>query len=61
MNSISGVGFEEAWTGRRKDEVLTPGGPIAIHLIGLRSLRINKASSGRPKDLDDLSHLPEPA
>ena len=32
---------------------------IPVKLIDLRDLRKNKLAAGRPKDLDDLRHLPD--
>jgi hypothetical protein len=31
---------------------------VPVNLINLRHLKINKQASGRPKDLNDLEHLP---
>jgi len=32
-------------------------GGVDVALISLHHLKVNKAASGRPKDLDDLQHL----
>lgn len=55
LNQISGVDFAEAYAEREMMEV----DGLNIPVIGLRHLRANKAASGRPKDLGDLSELPE--
>ena len=55
LTQISGVSFEEAWAGRIEMEV----DGVPIHLISLNDLRKNKAASGRPQDLADLSRLPK--
>lgn len=54
LTSVSGVEFEECWPSR--EEMLLDGEPVL--LPSLSDLRRNKAASGRPKDLEDLKHLP---
>lgn len=54
LTSVSGVEFEECWSSR--EEMLLDGVPV--WLPSLEDLRRNKAASGRPKDLEDLRHLP---
>lgn len=54
LNQISGVTFSEAYAAREQMEV----DGLSIPVISLRHLRQNKAASGRPKDLGDLSELP---
>lgn len=54
MNSIDGVEFETCFANRIDTEI----DGIHVPVIGLSDLRKNKAESGRPKDLDDLEHLP---
>jgi len=54
LTSVSGVEFEECWPSR--EEMLLDGEPV--FLPSLSDLRRNKAASGRPKDLEDLKHLP---
>ena len=51
---IDGVQFNDCY-GRRL-ETLVNG--VRVNLISLEDLRINKAASGRNKDLDDLENLP---
>lgn len=56
LTSVSGLDFEACWAERR--EMLLDGEPVL--LPSLADLRRNKAASGRPKDLEDLKHLPDP-
>lgn len=51
---IDGVEFRDCF--RRRVEIIVEGIPVS--LISLADLRINKAASGRNKDLDDLENLP---
>ena len=55
LNRISGVTFEDAYATREVREL----NGLSIPLISLKMLRQNKAASGRPKDLGDLSELPD--
>lgn len=55
VNAISGVSFDKCYAARKK--VIIDG--IRVSLINLRDLRKNKKAAGRPKDLDDLEHLPK--
>ena len=52
--TISGVIFEECYAERIVDII----DGVEVHLISLRHLKINKAASGRHKDLSDLENLP---
>jgi len=52
---IDGVDFPSCF--RRRVEQKVEG--IVVNLIGLADLRLNKAASGRNKDLADLENLPE--
>ena len=54
MTSISGVTFGECYAER----VTADMGGVEADLISLRHLKLNKAASGRHKDLDDLENLP---
>src|SRR5438874_805371 len=56
FTSIPGVQFQDCY--RRRVIHLVDGIPISI--ISLADLRINKAASGRHRDLDDLEHLQPP-
>jgi hypothetical protein len=56
LTSISGVGFDEAWTARVTHEV----GGIRVPFLGRADLVRNKRASGRTKDQADLEALGEP-
>jgi|GEM_PF-3186505 len=51
--TISGVKFEECYANRIVDRL----DGVAVNLINLNHLKINKKASGRLKDLNDLQHL----
>ena len=53
LTAISGVNFAECYAAR----VFTNMDGVAVNLISLPHLKINKQASGRHKDLDDLEHL----
>lgn len=55
MNQISGVDFAQAWANRVSLDL----DGLAVPLISLADLRVNKKVSGRHKDLADLEELPE--
>lgn len=55
VTTIGGVEFSECV--KRAEAAEIAG--LTVPIIGLEDLRINKAASGRPKDLVDLEHLPE--
>jgi predicted nucleotidyltransferase len=52
--SISGVTFENCYRAR----LVTQLDGVAVSLIDLEHLKINKRAAGRHKDLDDLENLP---
>lgn len=52
--TISGVTFEECYAERVVDVL----DGVAVNLIDLKHLKINKKASGRYKDLNDLENLP---
>ncbi|MEM6256887.1 MAG: nucleotidyltransferase [Planctomycetota bacterium] len=56
VTSIGGVDFDRCKNSADQFEVAG----VLIPVIGLKDLRTNKAASGRPKDLVDLEHLPNP-
>jgi hypothetical protein len=56
LTSISGVGFDEAWSDRVTHE--TEG--LAVPFLGRAALVRNKRASARAKDLADLEALGEP-
>jgi hypothetical protein len=53
LTSISGVTFAECYAAR----VIAELDGVRAKLISLEHLRINKAASGRYKDLNDLTNL----
>lgn len=53
LNEIDGVTFKKVWAGAT---VLTIQGQT-MRVIGLAELRANKASTGRPKDAEDVRRL----
>ena len=53
LTAISGVTFDEAWSGREPFELAGR----TIHFIGRAALMRNKQASGRPKDMADLEIL----
>lgn len=55
VTTIGGVEFDDCY---KRAEIAYLAG-IEVPLMSLKDLRINKAASGRPKDLIDLEHLPE--
>lgn len=55
LQTISGVTFDEYWPNRFYYE----DGDRRVPVISLSDIRKNKRAAGRPKDLADLSHLPE--
>lgn len=57
--SLGTVSFEEAWAHRVNDSIEVAGKPVPVSILGLHELRRSKQDAGRPKDLDDLDHLPE--
>ena len=54
LTTISGVKFDECY----KERVIDQIDDIAVNIISLRHLKINKKHSGRHKDLNDLENLP---
>jgi hypothetical protein len=53
-NRISGVSFSDCYARRVVDTIAG----VQVSMISLDDLKNNKRSSGRPKDLADLSYLP---
>jgi len=54
FTAIPGLNFEESFCQRVVDEV----DGTEVNIISLEQLKINKKTSGRHKDLDDLENLP---
>jgi len=55
LTSISGVDFDDAWP----DRVVVPIDRLAVPVIGLRQLYVNKLASGRDKDRQDAAIVKE--
>ncbi len=55
LTGVSGLTFEEAWSGR----VMHPVNGLTVPFLGREALVRNKRSSGRFKDLGDLESLGE--
>jgi predicted nucleotidyltransferase len=55
LTSVSGLTFDQCYSDRRKASM----DGLRVSVVSLRDLKRNKAAAGRPKDLDDLEHLPE--
>jgi hypothetical protein len=53
LTEISGVRFDEAWTGH----TVHPFGTVTAPFIGKSAIIKNKKATGRPKDLADLERL----
>lgn len=53
LAAISGVPFDEAWSGALRVRYATH----ELRVLGIRELLANKRASGRPKDLDDVRRL----
>lgn len=54
LKEISGLNFNEVW----EKSVLSEIENIAMRIIHLNHLKINKKASGRAKDINDLENLP---
>ncbi len=54
LTGISGVAFDVCY---QEGQIVDFSG-VKVNLIGLAHLKLNKAASGRYKDLNDLEHLP---
>lgn len=53
------VPFARAWQNRVHESIVVDGRQVPVWIVGLADLREAKREAGRPKDLDDLAHLPE--
>lgn len=53
LSSISGVTFDEAWSGAIRIAL----GQAELRVLGLRELLVNKRAVARPRDLDDVRRL----
>jgi hypothetical protein len=54
LTGVSGLEFADCYAAR----LVASLGEVEVSLISLEDLKINKAASGRYKDLNDLEHLP---
>ncbi len=62
IDLIAGLGtvpFAAAWQARVREAISVNGALVPVWVLGLSDLRRSKREAGRPKDLDDLDHLPE--
>ncbi len=57
LNRIDGVDFADAWESRTVVDLETDEGRVPVFYVGIEELILNKATAGRPKDLDDLPFL----
>lgn len=57
INTIEGVGFDEAWEHRTSETGTIRGETCAVNLLGLKQLLKNKNALQRNKDLDDIKFL----
>jgi len=57
--SLRSVPFERAWASRVQSHITVDGVRVPLLILGLQDLRRAKQEAGRPKDLDDLQHLPK--
>lgn len=57
--NLDSVPFEQAWASRVRESVVVGSERVPVTILGLADLRRSKRVAGRPKDLDDLAHLPE--
>ena len=53
LTTISGVGFDEAWEGRKVVRI----GELDVAVLGRSALLKNKKASGRPKDVADVAWM----
>jgi hypothetical protein len=57
--SLRAVPFDRAWQTRVDVSITVGGAVVPVRFVGLRELRLAKEEAGRPKDIDDLQHLPK--
>jgi hypothetical protein len=60
LSSAGTLPFERAWNERIQESMQVRGQTVPVWLIDLSGLRQTKRDAGRPKDIDDLEHLPDP-
>jgi hypothetical protein len=61
MQWLSGIESEMAYETLTPDAIEARVEGVPVRVCGLEHLRAMKAAAGRPRDLDDLEHLPEPS
>lgn len=54
LTSVTGISFEDCYS----QKIRADFDEITVDFIDIRNLKINKAASGRGKDLGDLENLP---
>jgi hypothetical protein len=54
LTSVTGISFEDCYSQKVRAEF----DEITVDFIDIRNLKLNKAASGRGKDLGDLENLP---
>jgi hypothetical protein len=57
--SLRSVPFAAAWEQRVRETITVDGASVPVWVMSLPDLRRSKREAGRPKDLDDLDHLPK--
>ena len=58
IGGLRTVPFDLAWASRIEFQVEVDGRPVPVWILGLEDLKRSKREAGRPKDLEDLRHLP---
>lgn len=61
MQWVSGVDGDDLYVELDRAALAFTLGDVPLRYCGLADLRAMKAAAGRPRDLDDLEHLPAPA
>jgi hypothetical protein len=54
ISGVEGINFAQSFSNRK----VTVLDSVEVSVISLEDLKANKRAVGRPKDLDDLAHLP---
>ncbi|MCU0865848.1 MAG: hypothetical protein MUC36_18855 [Planctomycetes bacterium] len=58
IGGLRTVPFDLAWGGRIEFRVALDGSSVPVWIVSLEDLKRSKREAGRPKDLEDLRHLP---
>ena len=58
IGGLRTVPFDQAWQSRIAFAVDVDGRQFPVWILGLEDLKRSKREAGRPKDLEDLRHLP---